>query len=343
MTFAATGPYVVAAVNHTGVQMRRNNRFRQWSATARPDGYPDAIDIRLVHEQAAAVRAVERGAADYAFGALSQAPAAQVDDVFTRYADRVYSNPLPSTIYMSLNIRTPPFDNVDARRALNYAVDRRAVAELEGGPQIAQPTCQILPPSFPGYRPYCPYTHDPNADGKWTAPDLDQARRLVARSRTYGMRVTLFDLGYDSETRYVEGVLHRLGYHVRLRRLSPDNASAYFLDPRHRAQILRMGWYADYPAAADFLQPFFSCAAFRTAESNFCDPAAQRLMARAQALQAERSPSEAAWARVDRRLVDAAAAVPLTNMKSADLVSRRVGNFQFSAYPIVRLDQLWVR
>jgi peptide/nickel transport system substrate-binding protein len=206
------------------------------------------------------VRAVEHGAADYAFGALLDAPAARVDDVFTRL---VYSNPLPSTIYMSLNIRTPPFDNIDARRALNYAVDRHAVAELEGGAHIAQPTCQILPPSFPGYRPYCPYTHDPRADGMWTAPDLDRARRLVARSHTYGMRVTLFDLGYDKVTQYVGGVLARLGYRVRLRPLSPANASAYFLDPRHRAQIMQVGWFADYPAAADFLQPFFSCTAFR--------------------------------------------------------------------------------
>jgi peptide/nickel transport system substrate-binding protein len=66
-------------------------------------------------------------------------------------------------------------------------------------------------------------------------------------------------------------------------------------------------------------------------------------MARAQALQSDGRPSEAAWARVDRRLVDVAAAVPLINTIQADLVSRRVGNFQFSAYWSVRLDQLWVR
>ena len=340
---AATGPYIVAALDHTQIRLRRNPRFRQWSATARPDGYPDTIDIRLGVRQAAAVRAVEHGTADYALGSLTFAPAAQVDDVFTRYAAQAHSNPVPSTVYMALNIRTAPFDNVDARQALNYAVDRRAVAAFEGGPHAAQPTCQILPPSFPGYRPYCPYTDHPNTGGTWTAPDLDRARRLVARSHTHGMRVTLLEPG-DPMTRYVGRVLRRLGYQVRLR-TPPRHADpfAYFLDPRHRAQIVRVGWYVDYPAAADFLQPLFSCAAFHKAGSNFCDAGAEQLMAHAQALQAERRPSEAAWARADRRLVDVAAAVPLINTKQADLVSRRVGNFQFSAYWSVRLDQLWVR
>ena len=52
-----------------------------------------------------------------------------------------------------------------------------------GGPTDAEVTCQIRPPGIPGYRPYCPYTRDPAADGRWSTPNLTLAKRLAAASR----------------------------------------------------------------------------------------------------------------------------------------------------------------
>ncbi len=42
----ATGPYAVTAAGPDGVTLTRNPYFRQWSAAARPDGYPDVITWR---------------------------------------------------------------------------------------------------------------------------------------------------------------------------------------------------------------------------------------------------------------------------------------------------------
>ena len=83
---------------------------------------------------------------------------------------------------------TPLFDDVSVRRAVNFAVDRGAIAALFGGRGF--PTCQILPTAFPGYVPYCPYTRDPGRT--WTRPDLAKARELIARSGTAGSRVVVW-------------------------------------------------------------------------------------------------------------------------------------------------------
>ena len=51
----------------------------------------------------------------------------------------------------SLNTSRPLFrDNPRLRRAVNFAIDRRALARTLGGPQFATPTDQYLPPGMPG-------------------------------------------------------------------------------------------------------------------------------------------------------------------------------------------------
>ena len=69
------------------------------------------------------------------------------------------------------------------RRALNLAIDRRAIVRLYGGSSLATPTCQVLPPGVVGYRRYCPYTDGVNAAGVWRGPDLARARRILDGER----------------------------------------------------------------------------------------------------------------------------------------------------------------
>ena len=101
--------------------------------------------------------------------------------LLTQHAGQTHVEPRLVTAYLMLNTRSPPFDDVRVRRALNHAIDRRAVVRAVGGADSASPTCQILPPNFAGYVRYCPYG----------APDLRRARRLIAASGTAGMRVVV--------------------------------------------------------------------------------------------------------------------------------------------------------
>jgi YVTN family beta-propeller protein len=348
----ATGPYMVAGLSaHGPLRLVRNPRFRP--VDGRPDGYPDAITIDCCADPQRAFRAVEQGRADLVGGNFGPniELGAQIDALATRYAGQLHTTPVPATIFAFLNTHAPPFDDVNVRRALNYAVDRSAFVAVQGGERSAQPTCQFLPANFPGHRPYCPYTASAGSGRPWSAPNLARAQRLITRSHTRGMRVTVLagPHNFIAQGRWIVTQLDRLGYRATLRVL-PKTADyfAYITDSRHRAQIGALGWITDYPAASGMLA-LFRCAAFVPASPNqqnfseFCDRRTDALIRRASQLPADDPTADALWAQVDKRITDQAAVVPLINPKSISFVSRRVGNFQYSQQSGVLYDQLWVR
>jgi YVTN family beta-propeller protein len=346
------GPYRVASFDpDRELRLVRNERFRVWSPDARPDGYPDEIRFHLSTDVEARLSAVEKGAADWVDLLTAGLAPERQRGVLTRYADRLYSDPLPGTFWWFLNTRVPPFDDVRVRRALNYATDRKALVELTGG--VARTTCQILPPSFPGYRPYCPYTRKPNPAGTWSAPDLAKARALIAASGTAGSRVEAVggeDLVAQNVARYFASLLRQLGYRTSLRILGFPEVFAYVADSRNRAQIGAAGWFADTLAASNFFQPILTCASFvpkSPANLNFfeyCDPRLDAKMKEAAALQAA-DPVRAneLWSEVDRALVDRALALSWGSPRHRVLVSERVGNHQSHPLWGTLLDQLWVK
>ena len=65
---AATGPYRIARFEpRRRVRLERNRFYRTWSALAKPDGYPDVIDVRLGVSAGKAIEAVRAGRTDVTF------------------------------------------------------------------------------------------------------------------------------------------------------------------------------------------------------------------------------------------------------------------------------------
>jgi YVTN family beta-propeller protein len=338
----STGPYAIESyAPGREVRLVRNSHFRSWSQAARPNGYPDEIVWRIGVSPEKELREVIDGKADVLFNSV---PADRVEELAARYPRRLHLIPQRASAFLFLNTRRAPFDDIRVRRALNYAIDRRKVAALHGGAAVAQPTCQVLPPTLPGYRRSCPYTVEPDASGGWKAPDLTAARRLIALSGTKGERIIVWTFPFfGKEGRYVVSLLRELGYRAKLKELG--GLASYFraLDRTPSAQAGLAGWF-EVQSATDV----FSTLNCRSSSNfaRFCDSridAQVRRLAREQG--SDPTAGAALAARIDRELVDRAPWVPLFTPRLADFVSERVGNYQANTYASssVLLDQLWVR
>ncbi len=273
----ATGPYMIDHYTpNQEILLVRNPKFHEWSKDAQPQGYPDKIDIRLSLTSEAEVTMVEQGQADWMY---DQPPSDRLNEIATQYTNQVHLNPVPQVYHMAMNTRVAPFDNVKVRQALNYATDRAAIIKAWGGPQVATPTCQILPPDFPGYAAYCPYTTNPG-DGTWHGADM--ARPAAdAESGTKGQKVAVIctpDEASKAICLYFVSLLKQLGYDSSIKVLSAAVEYPYVQDSSNKAQISFSYWYPDYPSGADWFDVVVGCNGFHpnsTASANlseFCDP-----------------------------------------------------------------------
>ena len=350
----ATGPYMTQSFvpRHRWVLVR-NPRFHQWSSQAQPGGYPSQIVLRLDIPPGPAVTAVEHNRADV----LLSPPQARIHELATRYPSQLHSGPEGGTVGLVVNTRVWPFDVLAARQALNYAIDRARLTQLIGGPLMAQPTCQILPPAMPGYHRYCPYTVDPSPSGDWIAPDLARGQQLVKASGTRDAKVTVVSGAFGTKIpiqatgHYLVSVLDQLGYRASLQVITGWNAyNRRLYDSRQRMQAGWFSWYQDYPTPSDFISPLLTCHSFLPGNpgnlnaAEFCNQRIDAQVTQALALQPS-APSAAGslWARIDQEIVGQAPWVPVYNPRSLVVLSARVGNYQFDPYWSVLIDQLWVR
>src|SRR5829696_1723087 len=333
-----TGPYRLDQVApDRGALLTRNPYFDSARQSARPPGFADRIEVEMGDEREQA-DAVEENRLDV--GTVFAPASGSTAGLRTRLGARVHSGAYAMTEYAWLNTKAPPFDDPGVRRALNLAVDRARVVDLTGGPESADPTCQLLAPGLPGYRPVCSFTVASSPAGAWTGPDPARADRLIAKSGARGTPVEVWAWpDRASLGRYLADVLTGLGFptHARVfKDLGEELMAAQ--RPGEHPQIGLNGWIADSPDSALFLRTLIGCGGDFNL-SAFCDPAIDAAIDRAESAGAGGS---SAWQRIERQIAESAPVVPLATRRYVLVTSSRAGNVQFHPFYGVLLDQIWV-
>jgi peptide/nickel transport system substrate-binding protein len=312
---ASAGPYRVASyARGSRIDLERNPRYAA-GAVGPADG-PEAIRVDLGVSSGEAARRAAAGRADYVQTRPTPDEAADA----ARAGARVRRHLEGSTYYFFMNTRRAPFDDLRVRRAVNLAIDRRAMAAAFAGE--ATPTARVLPPGVPGHR-----------DRGVRPPDLAAARGLVRQAGASGESVTVW--GHTREpsasvTRRLARSLSAIGLRPRVRLWDRRALLAELADPGAPSAIGYARWRNDFPDGADWFSLLLSGSAIRAgANLNYAlldDDRLDRLIDRAEAtwdpgLRAER------WWAVERAAAALAPWAPFANGVRADVLSARVRGY----------------
>jgi peptide/nickel transport system substrate-binding protein len=246
----SAGPYYVASYTPgEGVLLERNPNYRG----SRPRRLKR---IRLAVGQRNPVADVDAGRADYAPDGVTPRNASRLN---ARYGPRssaakaghqqYFTSPALATDHLHLNASRGLFLSARMRRAVNYAIDRRALARqggrLNGIP--AEPLAGYLPPGVPGFSDERVYP---------LTPDAARARRLAGHRRSKAVLWTPTTPPAPALAEVVKSNLRAIGIDVAVR-LFPEETFYQRLSTRGaRFDIALDGWFADYPDPADFLMLF---------------------------------------------------------------------------------------
>jgi peptide/nickel transport system substrate-binding protein len=149
---SGTGPFKITAIE-PGVKIVAERNANYWNG---PQPYLDRITYVVMPEQSTRVFALERNEVDI----ITQLS----PDNIERLKGEGYSvveSPISNQMwYMAINVGKPPLNDVRVRQAINYAINRKAIAEklLKG---ICIPSDNIVFPTSPLYSTTEHYTYDP--------------------------------------------------------------------------------------------------------------------------------------------------------------------------------------
>jgi peptide/nickel transport system substrate-binding protein len=335
---AFTGPYMYRhdgsgkLVGHKPGKVIELVRNPNWDRRTdyRP-AYLDAITIKEGNRDAvSAARRVLAGKG-LVLGDTS-APAPVVKEALAHHRGQIAFVPGGAYRYVAINTTIKPFDNLDVRRAVVAAADRRALQLSRGGDTAGRLATHFLPLDFPG--------HAEAGGAKGTGADfLANPRGDMAVARRYMLAARREDpgLSIDSGGRWTGGEpllmvaseadpgrktgqvaqaqFEKLGFKIRFRTASEGALGTKFcgLPAAKVAVCPNFSFTRDYNDPQGLLDPVFNGRNIVPANnanwSQLDDPALNRAMDAAAGLPAGGARNRA-WGEVDRMATEQAPGIP---------------------------------
>ena len=154
---AGSGPWKMVEWSREGVSMEPNPLYRDPSIVRIKD-----FEYRFIGEEATKIAALKAGEVDV----IDQVPFEQVEGLEGDARFKIQYSRALDMMELNMNCGEPPFDNMEARKAAMYAIDRQTIVDtVLGG--AAEVDIQPQPEGYPGHNPDLkPFSYDPEKSKK---------------------------------------------------------------------------------------------------------------------------------------------------------------------------------
>ncbi|NVJ20983.1 MULTISPECIES: ABC transporter substrate-binding protein [Myxococcus] len=317
-----TGPFRVMSLEPERVVMERNPSY--WRT-----GTPllDRLEFQLVNSRQEAMTRLREGAAD-----LVSFLSAEHVEVPGLESFQVLASTTPSTAFVALNLREPPYDDVRVRRALRAGMDIvGAVEQFHPGARVAR---TLTPPELMGGTEV----------GPAPAPDVALAEQLLRDAGLRRLRLTLHHpAGRDTSAE--DAVLFRPLLQAGLLELkhvemAPEEYSARLREGRVPA--FRTLWLADFPDPDTFLYFLLHSSAQTVYPLGYRNPELDRITAEAR-VSIDPGLRQQLYVRAEHLFRDDCPLIPLYHERVHAAASSTVQGLRLhQTPPQVRYEDLWV-
>ena len=244
------GPFMITeSVPNRQFVLEKNPEFEKLNIPDIPVPALDKITTEIIKNANQQAQDVLDNKLDY----MQDPPPADLKPTVIEQADDRYEEyATSSTYYWFMDGNIAPFDDPLVREAVNYGIDKPALARLFAGE--LQPGCSFLPPGFPGYDEAFDTTECPYGDPS-QPPDIKKAQDLIKQAGAEGAKVTVYgnnDDPTDKVTQAYADMLNEIGLDA-----TPEilDGGVYFQtigNDKTAAQTGFTNWFADFPHPLNF-------------------------------------------------------------------------------------------
>ncbi|MBS1862131.1 MAG: hypothetical protein JSS68_10510 [Actinobacteria bacterium] len=241
----ATGPYMIKSYQPTQqLVLVRNPHF---DTALGPKGVAGKFIFDLALDQTQALTKIKLGQLATTIESLpaSDALLARNDPTLKGH---VFSNVTSTLNYLWMNNDVAPFNNVDVRKAVNYALDRNQLVKVSGGSNAVESWEEMIPPPLAGK----------SKELYPSEPELTKAKQLMKESGiSLPVSTTLYTPSLTNlplVAQVIQQDLEPIGIKVNVHVASTTVTSAYTSVRSHHAPAGFGAWTQDYPDGGDFMQ-----------------------------------------------------------------------------------------
>ena len=251
-TFVGTGPYRLAEFGPDRIRLDAFDQY--WGEKPANSG----IDIQILSSSANLFNAIQTGSVDLGYESLDPDQIRNLQDQSEQGQLQVLTTPGNGIHYLTVNVLSPPLDQVPVRQALAAAIDRQFLSDRVFQNQV-QPLYSLVPSNID--------SHDPVFERYVGDAALATAKEQLSKAGFSTSNPASIDLWYRSNlnsnvlaSNTIKALVdERMEGLMVINLQGVESATAYDNLDKGAYPVFMLDWSPDFLDADNYIEPFLAC------------------------------------------------------------------------------------